>query len=73
MTKLLRRPEVEEITRLSRAAIYAKMQEGTFPEPVRLGSNSVAWRAADIEAWIESLPPARLRKVDGAEPRAAEG
>ena len=54
MTKLLRRPEVEEITRLSRAAIYAKMQEGTFPEPVRLGSNSVAWRAADIEAWIES-------------------
>ena len=59
MTQLLRRPQVEALTGLSRASIYAKMQKGEFPAPVRLGRNSVAWRAADIEQWIGSLPPAR--------------
>ena len=71
MNRLLRRPEVESITGLSRAGIYAKMQKGEFPAPVRLGSNSVAWRVADIEAWIESLPPARLGRSSRAASRAA--
>ena len=56
--KLLRRPEVEAITHLSRAAIYSKMKKGTFPLPVRLGPNSVAWRAEDIDRWISKLPVA---------------
>ena len=68
--KLLRRPEVEGMTRLSRAAIYAKMKRGEFPAPVRLGSNSVAWRLSDVEAWIESLPAARVNDCP-AESRAA--
>ena len=54
MNRLMRRPEVESITGLSRASIYAKMQKGQFPTPVRLGTNSVAWRAADIAQWIDS-------------------
>ena len=53
--KLLRRPEVESITGLSRASIYARMHAGTFPLPVRLGPNSVAWRADDVEDWIANL------------------
>ena len=73
MTKLLRRPEVEVVTGLSRASIYAKMQKGEFPAPVRLGSNSVAWRVADIEDWIDALPPARLCVTGGSQTRAAEG
>ena len=58
MNKLLRRPEVESITGLSRASIYARMSAGTFPLPVRLGPNSVAWRAIDLEHWIADLPVA---------------
>ena len=54
--KLLRRPEVESITGLSRASIYARMKDGKFPLPVRLGPNSVAWRASDIDEWIAALP-----------------
>ena len=42
--RLLKRPEVEAITGLSRAAIYARIKVATFPLPVRLGPNSVAWR-----------------------------
>lgn len=58
MQKLLKRPEVEAVTGLSRANIYAKIKTGAFPTPVRLGPNSVAWRAADIERWISELPTA---------------
>lgn len=68
---LLRRPEVEAITHLSRAAIYSKMKKGAFPLPVRLGSNSVAWRAEDIDRWISELPVAN--ELAGSESRAAAG
>ena len=66
---LLRRPEVEAITHLSRAAIYSKMKKGTFPLPVRLGSTSVAWRAEDIDRWISELPVAN--ELAGSASRAA--
>ena len=56
--KLLKRPEVEKITGLSRASIYSKIKTGAFPVPVRLGQNSVAWRAEDIDRWISELPVA---------------
>ena len=68
--KLLKRPEVEAVTGLSRASIYSKIKAGTFPLPVRLGSNSVAWRADDVDEWIANLPVAdELRSGD----RAAAG
>ncbi len=55
---LIRRPEVERITLLSRSAIYAAMDAGEFPRPVRIGRRAVAWRLADIEAWLASRPTA---------------
>lgn len=59
MTKsLLKRPDVERLTGLSRASIYARLKRGTFPLPVRIGPNSVAWRADDVEDWIANLPVA---------------
>ncbi|MFC0683057.1 MULTISPECIES: AlpA family transcriptional regulator [Novosphingobium] len=48
---LLRRPEVERETGLSRSAIYRYMQEDTFPKPLRIGRRSVAWPLSDIEKW----------------------
>ncbi|NRP25269.1 hypothetical protein XMM379_001964 [Aliiroseovarius sp. xm-m-379] len=52
--KLLRRPEVEALTGLSRSTIYGWMANGQFPQPVKLGSRLVAWRASDLIAWIEA-------------------
>ena len=52
--KLLRRPEVEARTGLSRSTIYAWLQRGEFPKPVKLGTRLVAWRESDIAAWLES-------------------
>lgn len=50
--RLLRRRDVEQKTGKSRAAIYADIRAGTFPEPVPIGVNSVAWLEAEIDQWI---------------------
>lgn len=50
--RLLRRRDVEQKTGKSRAAIYADIRSGTFPEPIPIGINSVAWLEAEIDQWI---------------------
>ena len=57
--RILRRPEVEARTGLSRSTIYAWMQQGEFPKPVALGSRLVGWRESDVNAWLET----RLEKA----------
>ena len=50
--RILRRPDVEARTGLSRSTIYAWMKAGAFPQPVALGARLVGWRESDIEAWM---------------------
>lgn len=52
--RLLRRPEVELKTGLSRASIYSAIRAGTFPEPITIGPNRVAWLDAEIDQWINA-------------------
>lgn len=54
MSRILRRPEVEKKTGLSRSTIYANIHAGTFPSPVRIGKRAVGWRETDIEEFIRS-------------------
>jgi prophage regulatory protein len=57
MTPILRRPQVEACTGLSRSTLYAMMAEGKFPQPLRLGRRAVGWPEAVISAWLESRKP----------------
>lgn len=51
--RILRRPQVEEMTGLSRAALYSRMKIGNFPRPVKLGAgNAVGWLESVVEEWI---------------------
>lgn len=52
-TQLIRRNELEKLIGLSRSCIYKRMSEGTFPKPIPLGGRLVAWKAEDIESWIQ--------------------
>lgn len=52
--KLLRRPEVEARTGLSRSTIYDWMKRGEFPQPVKVGTRIVAWRESEVADWLES-------------------
>ncbi|MCW2412042.1 MULTISPECIES: helix-turn-helix transcriptional regulator [unclassified Sphingobium] len=51
---LWRLPRVSDVTGLSRATIYRRMDAGTFPQRRDLGGNRVAWRRSEVEAWIEA-------------------
>jgi prophage regulatory protein len=53
--KLLSYSEVEDLTSLSRVTIWRKVREGSFPRPLRIGQNRVAWRSEDLIAWISAL------------------
>ena len=57
--RLLKRPEVELKTGLSRASIYLAIRAGTFPAPIAIGPNRVAWLEAEIDQWIVDKAIAR--------------
>ncbi|WP_321968304.1 helix-turn-helix transcriptional regulator [Burkholderia cepacia] len=59
---ILRRTQVENEVGLKRSTIYQRIQEGTFPRPIRLGERAVGWRASDIERFLED--PAGYRASD---------
>ena len=40
---LLRRPQVQQRTGLSRTTLYEYIKDGEFPAPVRLGARAVGW------------------------------
>ena len=52
--KMMRRPEVEATTGLSRSSIYALMANGSFPSQVKLSTRAVAWLAHEVNAWAEN-------------------
>ena len=61
--RLLKRQQVEEITTLSRSSIYDMIKRGVFPKPIKIGERAVAWREADIIAWLD----ARMAAASGEE------
>ena len=66
MDRLLTRQDVEARTALSRSAIYRKMRDSSFPEPLQIGARAVRWPESEIEAWIAGRP--RATGESGAAP-----
>ncbi|KLN56357.1 prophage CP4-57 regulatory protein (AlpA) [Variovorax paradoxus] len=50
--RLLRLPEVERLTGLSRSAIYEQMRRGIFPRSVKAGQRTAAWPESAVQSWI---------------------
>ena len=67
-TRMLRLPEVQARTGLSRSTIYMRVELSRFPQPVSLGERAVGWIEAEIEAWIRERAEER-RKGDGPAPK----
>ena len=61
--RVLRLPRVQARTGLSRSTIYARVANGTFPKPVRLGARAVDWIESEVDAWIrEQIAASRGRE-----------
>lgn len=52
--RILRLPQVIELTGFSRSSIYALMKTGGFPLNIKLGQRAVGWKEEDITNWINS-------------------
>ena len=51
---LIRWPEVQNLTGLSRTTVDRLERAGSFPRRVLLSENAVGWRKAEILAWAQS-------------------
>lgn len=50
--RILRLRAVLERTGLSRSTLYRKIQEGTFPNQVRIAARCVGWRESAVTEWL---------------------
>ena len=65
--RILRLPQVEARTGLSRSSIYARIANGTFPPQVQLGPRAVGWIESEVEAWIRERIAASRRDASDLE------
>ena len=50
--RVLRLPQVQARTGLSRSTIHVRVANGSFPQPIRLGARAVGWLESEVDAWI---------------------
>jgi prophage regulatory protein len=55
---LLRLPEVQKLSGLSRSSIYRLEGKGAFPKRVRLSVRATAWRSEELLEWLDGRPRA---------------
>ncbi len=60
--RLVRLPELIELIGLGKTSIGVMVKSGEFPAPLQIGKRAVAWRLADVTAWIASRPSTRASK-----------
>lgn len=56
--RMLRLPQVIQLTGLGRDSIYRLGHAGQFPRPRKISERASAWREDEIQKWIESRPVA---------------
>jgi predicted DNA-binding transcriptional regulator AlpA len=66
--RLIRRPEVQQITGLKRYMIDMLEETGAFPKRIRVGHRVVFWSAAEVVAFVED---AKLRRATGTASNSA--
>ena len=49
--RILRLPEVLQITGMGKTFIYDRMRDGTFPKQIQLGSRTVVWKDLGVIFW----------------------
>jgi len=52
--RILRIKAVLDRTGLSRATLYRKMRNGTFPKNIRISSRCAGWRESAIIEWMKN-------------------
>jgi len=64
--KYLRMSDLKSEYGLFPASVYRWIGQGSFPLPVNLGPNTVAWKRKEIEDWERTRPRAKIRQLTTA-------
>jgi prophage regulatory protein len=59
--RLLRLPQVEQLTGLRRSALYQRITAGTFPRQVKIGARACAWSENAVREWVNQ----QIRRARG--------
>ena len=55
MHSLLTISDVLSVTKMSKASVYRRVADGSFPQPVRVGPRSIRFVEAEVEDWLTEL------------------
>lgn len=51
--RLLRLPQVQEVTGLKKSAIYELARTGRFPRRIRLSARATVWAESEVLQWVQ--------------------
>ena len=68
--RIIRRPELREITGLSDATVDRREAAGEFPRRRRIGVQSVGWLSDEVEQWMKNLPVVEVARQPTKTPKA---
>lgn len=52
--RILRIKAVLERTGLSRATLYRKIQQGSFPSQLKISTRCAGWRESAVQGWVNN-------------------
>ncbi|WP_458251066.1 helix-turn-helix transcriptional regulator [Geobacter anodireducens] len=55
MERMIRLPEILNLTGVSRSTIWRWIKAGYFPRPVRMSPGTIGWKSTDVLDWLASL------------------
>ena len=64
--RLMRLNEVLDLTGLSRATLYRKIQAGTFPAQHKIAERCCGWRAGEVTVWLHNPQTFTIADLDRA-------
>ncbi|MBI2603134.1 MAG: AlpA family phage regulatory protein [Deltaproteobacteria bacterium] len=67
--RILREPEVLNLTGLSRTTIWRLEKEGSFPRRVKISRQAVGWLFQQIQKWMEQKHEISLNIEEGRDGR----
>lgn len=63
--RFLRLPDVCQLIGLRKTAIYQRIKEGSFPKPIPLSGQRVAWLESEVRTWMQNRVAQRPDAVAG--------
>lgn len=61
--RLLRAPEVMQMTGLPHSSLYAHVAKGRFPRPIKPTPRTALWKLSEVLTWVEAKTAERDGKV----------